>query len=51
MADGRQAAGLHESGNIYVEEFPTVSISMAFLLCYVFLDLSSKNLSGVYLNL
>lgn len=49
MADGRQAAGLHESGNIYaVEEFPTVSV--AFPLCYTFLDISFKNLPKVHLN-
>lgn len=51
MAERRQAGGLHEPRKICIEDFPTIFISMGFPVGYVFLVLSSKNLSSLHLNL
>lgn len=50
--NGREETGwgLHEPRKICVEDFPTNFISMGFPVCYIFLDISSKNLSSLHSN-
>lgn len=50
MGEGRQAGGLHEPRKMCIENFPTIFFSMGFPVCYILLNLSSKNLSSLHLN-